>query len=114
MSAQKKSNSHPAPAPSVHSPKGANAAVHDEKVLDDALKGTFPASDPVAELPVTTQLTDKEVAEETLLDDALELTFPASDPLSISSSFNRIESVPERAPAKANHPLNPASPKKHH
>ena len=53
-------------------------------MLDHALKGTFPASDPVAELPVNEKPSEKEEAEEQLLDDAVEMTFPASDPPAIT------------------------------
>ena len=77
---------------------------HDEKMLDHALKGTFPASDPVAELPVTETMSDKEKAEETLLDEAVEMTFPASDPISVDpNSITRIEKAPEKADASEDH-----------
>lgn len=77
---------------------------HDEKMLDQALKGTFPASDPVAELPVTEKKSEKEMAEETLLDEAVEMTFPASDPISVdANSITRIEKAPEKADASEDH-----------
>ena len=79
-------------------------ASHDEKMLDHALKGTFPASDPVAELPVSEKMSDKDKAEEKLLDDAVEMTFPASDPVSVApNSITRIEKAPEKADASADH-----------
>ncbi len=77
---------------------------HDEKMLDHALKGTFPASDPVAELPVSEKKSEKEKAEETLLDDAVEMTFPASDPISVdANSITRIEKAPEKSDASEDH-----------
>lgn len=79
-------------------------ASHDEKMLDHALKGTFPASDPVAELPVRERQSDKDKAEEKLLDDAVEMTFPASDPVSVDpNSITRIEKAPEKSDASADH-----------
>lgn len=70
-------------------------ARHAEKLLDDSLDKTFPASDPFAEKPQPQpqpeQLTATEKAKEALLDDALEDTFPASDPVSVTSAFDRIE-----------------------
>jgi hypothetical protein len=77
---------------------------HDEKMLDHALKGTFPASDPVAELPVNEVKSEKAKAEETLLDDALEMSFPASDPISVDpNSITRIEKAPEKSDASEDH-----------
>ena len=77
---------------------------HDEKMLDQALKGTFPASDPVAELPVNEKPTEKQDAEEQLLDDAVEMTFPASDPVSVdANSITRIEKAPEKVDASEDH-----------
>ena len=77
---------------------------HDEKMLDRALKNTFPASDPVAELPVNDEPSDKEKAEERLLDDAVEMTFPASDPVSVdANSITRIEKAPEKVDASEDH-----------
>ena len=76
----------------------------DEKMLDRALKGTFPASDPVAELPVHEKPTEKQDAEEQLLDDAVEMTFPASDPVSVdANSITRIEKAPEKVDASGDH-----------
>jgi hypothetical protein len=77
---------------------------HEEKLLDHALKGTFPASDPVAELPVTEKLSEKHKAEELLLDDAVEMTFPASDPVSVDpNSITRIEKAPDKVNASEDH-----------
>jgi hypothetical protein len=76
---------------------------HEEKLLDHALKGTFPASDPVAELPVEEKLSEKQEAEEQLLDDAVEMTFPASDPISVDAGITRIEVPPEKVDAAADH-----------
>jgi hypothetical protein len=77
---------------------------HDEKMLDHALKGTFPASDPVAELPVNEKPSEKQKAEEGLLDDAVEMTFPASDPVSVgANSITRIEKAPDKVDASEDH-----------
>jgi hypothetical protein len=84
--------------------KSPDKASHDEKMLDHALKGTFPASDPVAELPVSEKPSQKEEAEEGLLDDAVEMTFPASDPISVdANSITRIEKAPEKPDASEDH-----------
>jgi hypothetical protein len=64
---------------------------HEEKTLDSALKQTFPASDPVAEMPVEEVKSEQENAKESLLDDAIEMTFPASDPISVDAGITRIE-----------------------
>jgi len=77
---------------------------HDQKMLDHALKATFPASDPLAEQPVPEKLSEKEQAEECLLDDAVEMTFPASDPISVDpNSITRIEKAPEKPDAREDH-----------
>lgn len=63
---------------------------HEEALLDEAVEETFPASDPVAELPHRHSIDQHGSAstdeEEELLDDAIEMTFPASDPIAIPSS----------------------------
>jgi hypothetical protein len=76
---------------------------HEERTLDSALKQTFPASDPVAEMPVETAETEEEHAQEALLDDAVEMTFPASDPISVSSGITRIEKAPDTVDAHDDH-----------
>ena len=76
---------------------------HDEKLLDSALKQTFPASDPVAEMPCDTPAPEEEKAKETLLDTALEMSFPASDPISVQSGITRIERAPDMVDAHADH-----------
>lgn len=58
----------------------------DEAALDEALAQTFPASDPVRELPASAH-TEKDLADDMLehaLDAAVAMTFPASDPIAIS------------------------------
>lgn len=85
------------------------AIAHEERLLDSALKQTFPASDPVAELPVACPLNPSEQVKESLLDDAIEFSFPASDPISVSSGFTRIEKAPEIVSAKEDHQLEPAT-----
>jgi hypothetical protein len=77
---------------------------HDEKLLDHALKETFPASDPVAERDCKEDVSEKEQAEEGLLDTAVEMTFPASDPISVDpNSITRIEKAPEPIDAHEDH-----------
>jgi hypothetical protein len=76
---------------------------HDEKLLDSALKQTFPASDPVAEMPCDTPMPTEEKAKESLLDNAIEMSFPASDPISVQSSITRIERAPDAVDAHADH-----------
>jgi hypothetical protein len=76
---------------------------HDEKLLDSALKQTFPASDPVAELPCDAPVPEEQKAKECLLDDAIEMTFPASDPISVQASITRIEKAPDVVDAHADH-----------
>lgn len=76
---------------------------HDQKLLDSALQQTFPASDPVAEIPVDIPASQEEKAKETLLDTALEMSFPASDPISVQSSITRIERAPDTVDAHADH-----------
>lgn len=62
---------------------------HKEKVLDEAIEETFPASDPISpdsgKDPVGKKKAGQEDAQEEELDDALEDTFPASDPVSITA-----------------------------
>jgi hypothetical protein len=77
---------------------------HHEKLLDHALKETFPASDPVAERQPEEEVSEKEQAEECLLDSAVEMTFPASDPISVDpNSITRIEKAPEPVDAHEDH-----------
>lgn len=59
----------------------------DEALLDEAVDQTFPASDPIAELPARADQSHLvcEDEEEELLDEAIELTFPASDPIAIAA-----------------------------
>jgi hypothetical protein len=76
---------------------------HDEKLLDTALKQTFPASDPVAELPCDTPVPQEEQAKECLLDTAIEMTFPASDPISVQASITRIEKAPDTVDGHNDH-----------
>ena len=79
----------------------------EEKLLDSALDDTFPASDPVAEVPSTTeksaQKSVQQTAKEELLDAGIEMSFPASDPVSVSSGITRIERSPESVDANQDH-----------
>ncbi|WP_353155920.1 hypothetical protein [Herminiimonas fonticola] len=76
---------------------------HEEYLLDKALAQTFPASDPVAEMPTETVSSEEEQAKETLLDIGIEMTFPASDPVSVSSGITRIEHSPDAVDAHIDH-----------
>jgi len=70
-----------------------------ERALDDALAGTFPASDPVAEVACDKDndaSCQTEKAGESQLDDAIEMSFPASDPISVDAGITRIEHVPSK------------------
>lgn len=84
---------------------------HEERLLDSALQQTFPASDPVAEMPEETEQPAEEKARESLLDVAIEMTFPASDPISVSSGITRIEKAPESVSAHTDHQNSPATEK---
>lgn len=79
------------------------AQSHDEQLLDDALKDTFPASDPIAEPSPQEGFSARRMAKEVLLDEGIEMTFPASDPVSVASSITRIEKAPERVDAHFDH-----------
>jgi hypothetical protein len=79
------------------------AGTKDERMLDSALKQTFPASDPLAEIPVDVPEQSEARAKESLLDDAIEMSFPASDPISVQSGITRIENAPEMPPASLEH-----------
>lgn len=81
----------------------ADAKTHDEQLLDDALRDTFPASDPVAEPPQQEDVSARRKAKEALLDEGIEMTFPASDPVSVASSITRIEKAPEHVNAHLDH-----------
>lgn len=81
-----------------------------EALLDEAVDESFPASDPVAELPSTQgnqQYCAGNDEEEESLDHAIEMTFPASDPIAIPSSEelhhekDLRKSKPDRATAPA-------------
>lgn len=87
---------------SVTSTDGKKAA-HEERMLDEALAETFPASDPVAEVAAEPDASEAETAKETLLDTALEMSFPASDPISVDAGITRIEHAPETADAHDDH-----------
>lgn len=79
------------------------SASHEERLLDDALAKTFPASDPVAELPAEPDAPEEEKAKETLLDTAIEMSFPASDPISVDAGITRIEHAPDSVDASTDH-----------
>lgn len=59
----------------------------EEFLLDEAIELSFPASDPIAELPasaVPEEMAQCSDEDEGLLDEAIELTFPASDPIAVT------------------------------
>ena len=67
----------------------ANPDERTEALLDEAVDESFPASDPVAEMPGTQgshQYGAGNDEEEESLDNAIEMSFPASDPIAIPSS----------------------------
>lgn len=80
---------------------------HQESLLDNALDDTFPASDPVAEVPLATEKSGikrvQQTAKEELLDVGIEMSFPASDPVSVSSGITRIERSPDSVDAQEDH-----------
>jgi len=66
--------------------KPGKPADHEEKLIDEAVDETFPASDPIspdAGKDVARRVPEDE--QEADLDDALDDTFPASDPVSITT-----------------------------
>ncbi|MGH8809648.1 MAG: hypothetical protein ACREX0_17380 [Noviherbaspirillum sp.] len=75
----------PLPQRNAVSPPASEASKHEERLLDEALEESFPASDPIAELPpgLGEVKGGAELHEEDLLDEALEETFPASDPIAV-------------------------------
>ncbi len=87
----------------IDSSEKCSSELHQQHLLDDALAQTFPASDPVAELPTATTKSEGERAKEDLLDDGIEMTFPASDPVSVSSGITRIEHSPDFVDAHGDH-----------
>ncbi len=72
------------------------AAQREESLLDAAVEDTFPASDPVAELPAQASSSKVIDSEDRSLDNAIEMTFPASDPVAVS---NITKIVPDRSAA---------------
>ncbi len=65
---------------------GHAARDHEEALLDEAVDESFPASDPIADLPAAhldCPSSPGDDAKEDLLDDAIAMTFPASDPVAI-------------------------------
>lgn len=68
-------------AKAAHLEKSGKAATREEAQLDRAVENTFPASDPIAELPAAATSTKVIDSEDALLDEGIEETFPASDPV---------------------------------
>jgi hypothetical protein len=77
----------------AHLARTGTEALHEEKLLDNAVEDTFPASDPVAEMPAQTASTKVIDSEDAQLDKAIEASFPASDPVA-GSHITKI--VPEK------------------
>ncbi|HVK94479.1 MAG TPA: hypothetical protein VM571_07100 [Noviherbaspirillum sp.] len=94
------------PQKNAVSPLASVASEHEERLIDEALEETFPASDPVEEhsSEQTPERLRADAAvyehEEGLLDEALEETFPASDPIAVYGPEQRVRSAavfrPER------------------
>lgn len=83
-------------AKAAHLEERGHEARREEALLDAAVEDTFPASDPVAELPAVASSTKVIDSEDRRLDEAIEATFPASDPVAVS---NITKIVPEKADA---------------
>ena len=83
-------------AKAAHLEERGNDARREEALLDAAVEDTFPASDPVAELPAAASSTKVIDSEDRQLDKAIEMTFPASDPVAVS---NITKVVPKEADA---------------
>ena len=80
--------------------KSSGAAHREEDQLDQAVENTFPASDPVAELPASTPSSHIIDCEDALLDKALEMTFPASDPVAVATTSKVVPAPALQAGAK--------------
>lgn len=61
--------------------------MHEEFLLDEAIRESFPASDPVEQPAdfMEEKMSACEAAEDVMLDSAIEMTFPASDPIAVDS-----------------------------
>lgn len=101
--AEEKPATAPMPQKNAEIPSSGGKARHEEHLLDEALKETFPASDPVAENPAVARTDEETILEEEiiqheeyLLDEALEMTFPASDPIAIPDSGTVAKTVLEQ------------------
>lgn len=81
-------------AKAAHLEQRGDNARHEEAILDAAVEDTFPASDPVAELPAAASSTKVIDSEDRSLDKAIEMTFPASDPVAVS---NITKVVPDKS-----------------
>ncbi len=107
MADNKSGNKSREPIDASDNTKKRGADWHEENLLDEALDETFPASDPVAEIPLSTEKSGhksvQQTAKEELLDVGIEMTFPASDPVSVSSGITRIERSPESVDAHDDH-----------
>ena len=89
-----------AEAKAVHLEARGQDAQHEEALLDAAIEHTFPASDPVAELPAVASSAKVIDSEDQQLDKAIEMTFPASDPVAVS---NITKIVPVKSDGASGH-----------
>ena len=80
-------------AKAVLGEKRSDEAQREEAKLDQAVENTFPASDPVAELPASAPSARIVDSEDAMLDKAIEMTFPASDPIAVAN-ITKVVPVP--------------------
>lgn len=80
--------------------KCSDEAHREEDQLDRAVENTFPASDPVAELPSSASSSRIIDSEDAMLDEAIEMTFPASDPIAVAN-ITKIVPDPDLKPESA-------------
>lgn len=96
----------PMPQKNAVSPLASVASEHEERLIDEALEETFPASDPAEEHPSeqTPERLRADAAvyehEEGLLDEALEETFPASDPIAVYGPEQRVRPITDLHPER--------------
>ncbi len=79
----------------AHQAHQAAHAEREEASLDNAVEATFPASDPIAEVPASATSAKVIDSEDAELDKAIEMTFPASDPVAVSNITKVIPKKPD-------------------
>lgn len=87
-------------AKAAHLEARGDDARHEEALLDAAVENTFPASDPVAELPAAASSAKVIDSEDRQLDKAIEMTFPASDPVAVSNITKIVPGTSDAATGK--------------